>query len=216
MSTARLQRLAGAIDAMSLRERAMVGLIIVLLLWAAWQTLLMAPLSAERKSLMQRIETTRTTVAALNQSIQTLAAQRARDPLAEQRLRLEQLQKKQRALDDTLAQATSSLVDPQQMGAVLEAVLAQQKSLTLVALGSLPTEPLNAEQAADLPSLFRHGMHIEVEGDYLALLQFVSALDALPWEFIWNDLELTVNDQQRSRMRLTLHTLSLKPGWLGV
>lgn len=229
----RWQKLATSIDAMSLRERAMLGSIALLVIWALWQTLLMAPLTVKRKDLSQRIETARVTVTALNQSIQTLAMQRSHDPLAEQRLKLEQLHTRKATLEASLAQATTGLIDPQQMGAVLEAVLARQANLTLVSLTSLPAEPMTlapdsitASQVAaatpaesaptPTPALYRHGMRIEVEGRYGDLLAFLTALDALPWEFIWSDLDLSVDEQQRSHLSITVKTLSLRQGWLGV
>lgn len=231
----RWQKLANSIDTMSLRERAMLGSIALLLTWALWQTLLMAPLTVQRKDLSQRIETARVTVTALNQSIQTLALQRSRDPLAEQRLKLEQLRARKATLEASLAQATTGLIDPRQMGAVLEAVLARQSNLTLVSLTSLPAEPMTlapdsvvASQVAaapaipveptptSTPALYRHGMRIEVEGRYGDLLAFLTALDALPWEFIWSDLELSVDEQQHSHLSITVKTLSLRQGWLGV
>lgn len=229
----RLQRLATRIDALNLRERAMLTAILVLLVWAGWQTLLMAPLAAERKSLSQRAETARTSAASLNTSIQTLAQQRARDPLAEQKLKLDVLGRQRAQLDGELAKVTSSLIDPQQMGAVLEDILAQQRAVKVIGLSSLAAEPMAlgpaaaaaittkpAEAAASgstgLPPLYRHGMQLELEGSYLDLLGFLRSLDALPWEFIWTDLELSVEEPSRCRLRLTLHTLSLKSGWLGV
>ncbi len=230
MSSARLQRLAAAIDAMSLRERAMLAVIMVLLLWAAWQGLLMAPLIAQRKALALRTETASTSVAALNRSIQALATQRSQDPLAQQRRQLERLHTQTRELDSQLAEATSSLIDPKQMGAVLEAILAKQPAVTVVGLSSLPAESMQTETEAAMPlspqtdvpvpraqaRLFRHGLVLEVEGNYLDLLHFLQALDALPWEFIWSDLSLSVDEHARSHLRLTLHTLSLRRGWLGV
>lgn len=216
MSDSRLQRLGARIDAMSLRERAMLAAILLLLLWAGWQLLLMAPLLEQRKQLAERTEQARTTVATLNQSIQMLAAERSRDPLAELRLQLEMLQRERGSLDAQLAEATRSLIDPQQMGAVLEAILAKQQGLQLRAIGSLPAEPINPQGAAGLPPIWRHGLRVEVEGDYLGLLRFVQAIDALPWDFVWSDLELKVEAGQPPRLHLTLHTLSLKAGWLGV
>lgn len=216
MNNARLQRIATRIDAMSLRERAMLAIILLLVLWGGWQTFLMGPLSIQRKQLAERIENARNTVAGLNGSIQALASQRNRDPLAELRLQLELLQNQRKTVDGQLGDATRSLIDPQQMGSVLEAILAKQQGLRLIAIGSLPGEPLNLESAAGLPPIWRHGLRIEVEGGYLELLRFLQQLDALPWEFVWTELSLAVDEQQRSRLTLTLHSLSLKSGWLGV
>lgn len=216
MSNPRLQRIATRVDAMSLRERAMLAIIILLLLWGGWQSFLMGPLGVQRKQAAERIENARNTVAGLNSSIQALASQRNNDPLAELRLQLELLQTQRKAVDGQLSDATRSLIDPQQMGSVLEAILAKQQGLRLLAIRSVPGEPLNLQSAAGLPPIWRHGLRIEVEGGYLELLRFLQQIDALPWEFVWTDLSLAVDEQQRSRLTLTLHSLSLKSGWLGV
>jgi MSHA biogenesis protein MshJ len=216
MSTPSIKRLATTIDALSLRERAMIAAVSLMVLWAAWQTLLMSPMTRERKQLAERTELARSSLQALNASILSLAEQSATDPLAEQRLQLEQLSEQRLQLDRQIANATSSLVDPQQMGEVLEAILARQQGLRTLSLGSLPVEPLGEDSGAGVPPIYRHGIALEVQGEYLEVLKFLRELDALPWEFIWTGLELRVDEEGRRHTRLILHTLSLKRGWLGV
>lgn len=216
MMAGKLQRLGSTIDALNLRERGLLLLILVLLLWALWQTLLMRPITERQQALAQRVENARSAIDGLNQAIQTLATQRTRDPLAEQRLQLEQLRTQRAELAGELTRATSGLIAAREMGPVLEAILARQQGLVLHSLHSLDPEPLAREEMAGLAPIHRHGLRIEVDGGYLDLLRFVQALEGLPWTFLWQDLELTVAQHPRSRLRLTLYTLSLGEGWLGV
>lgn len=215
-STARWQRLAERIDAMNLRERGMLLAILLLLLWAIWHSLLMSPMSERRKQQAQQVESLRAQVAALNDAVQTMAAQSGKDPQAEARLKLEALAAQERDLDRQLGQATSSLIAPSDMGAVLESILARQARLSLLGLHSLDPEPIDLGSDTGIAPLYRHGMQIEVEGTYLDLLHFLQALEGLQWQFIWRDLQIEHRQHPTNRMRLTLYTMSLREGWLGV
>ena len=216
MIAGKLKRLGNTIDALNLRERGMLLLNLVLLIWAIWQTLLMGPLTQHQQALGQRVENARNQINALNQAIPTLATQQARDPLAVQRQQLEQLRTQRAQMADELTRATSSLIEPRQMGTVLEAILARQQGLVLHSLSSLDPKPLPLEENTGLAPIYRHGLRIEVDGGYLDLLKFVQALERMPWAFIWEDMEIEVQEHPRSRLRLTLYTLSLGEGWLGV
>lgn len=213
---ARLQRLVERIDAMNLRERGMLLAIVLLLIWAIWHSLLMAPMTERRKLQAQQVESLRAQVAALNAAVQTMAAQSAQDPQAEARLKLEALAAQERDIDRELGQATSSLIAPSDMGAVLESILARQSRLTLIGLHSLDPEPIDLGSETGIAPLYRHGMRIEVDGSYLDLLQFLQALEGLQWQFIWRDLQIERREHPTNRMRLTLYTMSLREGWLGV
>lgn len=212
----RLHLLAERIDAMSLRERAMLMAIVLLLIWSAWQLLLMGPMSERRTAQTQQVETLRAQVTALNQAVQTMAAEVAKDPQAEARRQLEALAVQQQEVDRALAEATASLIAPREMGAVLESILGRHQGLRLHGLRSLDPEPVDLGAVTGTAPLYRHGMTIDVEGSYLDLLQFLRTLEGLPWQFIWRDLQIKRGEHSHSRMQLTLYTMSFSEGWLGV
>lgn len=216
MTSSRVGRIAAHIDALSPRERIMFAMTVVLLLWAGWQMLLMSPLLERRKQLVEQMEASRDSLASLSATIQSLAAAQSRDPLAQDRLRLEALRLNRGQMDARVAEATSSLIDPRKMGTVLEAILARQARLELRALSSLPPTPVELGDGNDDPTIWRHGLRLEVAGDYADLLRFVQALEELEWNFVWSELDMTTEADGKNRMQLTLHTLSLEDGWLGV
>ena len=64
--------------------------------------------------------------------------------------------------------------------------------------------------------LHSHGFALEFSGGYLATLNYLQALERLPWRFFWDSVSYEVEDYPRSLVRLRLHTLSLSEDWIGV
>ncbi len=55
-----------------------------------------------------------------------------------------------------------------------------------------------------------------IEGEYGDVLNYLQALEALPWRFRWKTLDLTTKQYPVNRVRLELSTLSMDKTWLGV
>lgn len=64
--------------------------------------------------------------------------------------------------------------------------------------------------------VFKHGVEITIEGRYLDLLDYVSALEKMPWHVLWSKADLTVKDYPASQIKLTVYTLSLDKTWLSI
>jgi MSHA biogenesis protein MshJ len=61
-----------------------------------------------------------------------------------------------------------------------------------------------------------HPVEIVIEGSYLDVLEYLRALEALPWHFYWKVLELNSGTYPLNRVRIELSTLSMDKEWLGV
>lgn len=206
------------IDALSLRERVMVLLAALLLIGVLWDTVLMRPVDRSRKRMEPEVVALRAEVQRLDRTIAELAEQRGSDPNAALRAQLQQERTGIADLDGQLGGLTSGLIAPEQMVQVLDQVLDRSKPLDLVALRTLPAEPLASLVPGEaLPSqIFRHGVEIELEGSYLDLLAYLRALDQLQWRFYWQTLELDVTAHPRIRVKLTAYTLGQEEAWIGV
>jgi MSHA biogenesis protein MshJ len=62
--------------------------------------------------------------------------------------------------------------------------------------------------------LYRHGVEITVRGNYLDMIDYMTALESLPTQLFWGGAKLEVEDYPISRLTLTMYTLSLDPKWL--
>jgi MSHA biogenesis protein MshJ len=62
--------------------------------------------------------------------------------------------------------------------------------------------------------LYRHGVEITVRGNYLDMIDYMTALESLPTQLFWGGAKLEVEDYPTSRLTLTMYTLSLDQKWL--
>lgn len=202
------------IDALSMRERLLIFATALVLIAALWHTLLMQPLA-------QRAGQTRTQLTELEQRISS-ANQNLEDQIMqlasggdEQRLRIASLRRRIDEINATLGNHAAELIDPSEMAQVLEGVLKEQSRLSLVRIRNTTPDPLSADEDPSAATFYRHGLEIEVEGSYAACLEYLSAIELLPWRLYWQVLELDVIDYPLNRIRIEVGTLSLDEEWIG-
>lgn len=149
MIAARLSKLADRIDALSLRERAIVLVTGLAVVYLAWDALVFQALDRERTALENMIEDSRQSVSALNEQVGLLAVQRGVDPNDIELRAVASLRAELSRLNESLVEATHHLVPPAEMARVLEAVLTHETQLELVHLEGLGVEPLLATAPAN-------------------------------------------------------------------
>jgi len=218
-----LRDLMDRYDQLSLRERVIVLVAALLLIALIWDSTFMAPLDKDRKSKLQQIEALRAEVAGLDQSIETLVGQGAAQPQESSHARADALREEIKDIERRMAGVTSGLIAPKEMSHVLEQVLARANRMTLQGLRTLPAEGVIAPGSdpaqpggASGAQIYKHGIEIELSGGYLDTLYFLQALEALPWRFLWDSIEYTVEQYPRGHVKLRLYTLGLEEGWIGV
>ncbi|MDL2353629.1 MAG: hypothetical protein QFF03_00065, partial [Pseudomonadota bacterium] len=62
--------------------------------------------------------------------------------------------------------------------------------------------------------LYRHGVELTVRGNYLDMVNYMDALEAMPTQLFWGRAELHVDEYPNARLALTLYTLSLDKKWM--
>lgn len=213
-----LRNLLDRVDALTLRERILMLLALLVVFGVLWDSLLMRPLDRSRQRRQDEVASLRAEVERLNLSIEELAGQDQNAADGGLHQQIEVARTGVSDVDKQLGGLTQGLIAPEEMVEVLKQVLARTAPLELISLRSLPAQPLSELMPGEaLPSqVFRHGVELELEGGYLDLVAFLRALDALPWRFYWQDLELEVLDHPRLHVRLTAHTLGREEAWIGV
>lgn len=206
---------AGAIqkrfEALSLRERGFVILALLGSIVAGWDSLLMEPLRRTQVGLEAQLANA-SNFGALPQGAD------ASDPRQVSITQAGELQIQIQNLDAQLANGTSGFVASQRMIEVLHDVLNHQGRLDLVSIRNLPVTslipPAEGDTAPQPP--YVHSIEIVIDGEYADVLDYLTALEALPWKFRWSALDLSTAGYPRNRVRIELSTLSLDSTWLGV
>jgi MSHA biogenesis protein MshJ len=233
------QRLVLRIDALSLRERAMIFAMVAVILITLVTTILLDPLFAKQKQLTERIKQEQEKTAEIQAEIQQKVRARGIDPDTANRMRLEALKEQSTNMQGAMRDVQKGLVSPDKMSELLESILKQNGKLRLVSLKTLPVADLPelvslqsktageksaaataspAKQDSQPTSAFvyRHGVEIMVEGGYLDMMSYMAALEAMPWQVFWGKAKLSVDEYPRATLTLTLFTLSLDKAWLNI
>ena len=214
-----LQSLTRQYESRPLRERILllVGLLVVL--FFVWDTAVMNPLDLRKKRDRKQSNELRVELTELTARQTQALVRKDFDPDRENRQELARLQSAVAAVQQQLKVNVVNLVSPQEMPELLKELLTRQQRLQLLSLENLPAEALQIDPSvADdplSPVLYRHRLRLEFIGDYLAILAYLNKLEALPREMVWEELEIETQDYPQARVRLQVYTLSFERGWIG-
>ena len=209
-----LENLSARFDRMNIRERGLIAFASLAAIVMVWDIAFMQPLNARQVSYSTELDT-------LQKSISTSAAMAEAssmsDPMTAAKERERSVQSSLDAVNENLVSASAGLIPPQRMIEVIHDVLSKQRNLKLITLHNEPVAMLiEAEEGAPASGPYVHPVELVVEGRYLDVLEYLRALEALPWRFRWKILELETVEYPVNRVRLELSTLSMDKEWLGV
>ncbi|MGE0335089.1 MAG: hypothetical protein AB7O21_12595 [Gammaproteobacteria bacterium] len=231
MVRAQVQAWQTRFDALALKERVLVIVACALFVLGAWDRWLLQPLDDERHRLATEIDGISRALTETERLTADVLAKAAHDPDATVR---EELIQKRAALalaEAEIRQRIGRMVAPEQMAQVLESVLSGFDRLEFVGLEGLGAEPVSAppgttnridtftaqdEPAAESVTAYRHGIRIRFAGGFLDVLDYLRALEALPWGFFWDSVELVTDDYPRATGSIVVYTLSVHRGWIGL
>lgn len=101
------------------------------------------------------------------------------------------------------------------MAKALGDILNENKNMKLTQLQSLPTIPLLEVKQQNMV-IYQHGLVITFSGNYLDTVNYLKALEALPWAISWESINYQVKDHPLAEITIHLVTLSFDKNWLGV
>jgi len=224
-------------DALSLRERLLVALTLVVLLLFLWWMLFYESVAPEADRLQQANQRLETEVASLRSARDGIRKRLDEGVHRRQQERVQALERELALLKQELAQGTDDLVAPQQMFTLMREMIDAAPRLRLLELRRSAVEPLfraddaetvetggngeaparqDDEMAEERPGLYRHVMQVRLEGRYADILDWLRQLETLPWQLMWNRVELKSGDYPRIEVALTLSTVSASRAWVGL
>ena len=223
------EKISVKVDAMSMRERVLIFGAGVALLVSLLTTLLLDPLYAKQKVLRNQVSQQQKTMNEVQAMITAVLQENSPASSSPQRNQLNQFRQELADGDAYLNSSRERLVEPEKMAEHLRQLLNRNNRLQLVVLQTLPVTPLleqpNAKdteqsrfkQASPLDKqVFKHGVQLTLRGNYLDLLQYLSALEKLPQQMFWASAKMSVVQYPTAELTLILYTLSLDKTWLQI
>jgi MSHA biogenesis protein MshJ len=226
-------KFASRVDALSQRERILSFAAAACGLAFIANFAVIGPLLRTQDQLRSQVVQQQNNIAGINAEIlQKLQAAEA-DPDAPARARLATTREESARLGESLRAMQQGLVPPERVAPLLETILRANGRLKMVSVRTLPVEPLGgmnaqrdtgggataaagagARASAKRELLFRHGVELTVRGSYLDMVDYMTALEALPTQLFWGKAQLEVEEYPSVRLTLTLYTLSLDEKWM--
>lgn len=221
------EKISVKLNAMSLRERVLVFAAIVFLLLSLLSIVLFDPLLARQKLLRHQVTQQQEMMNQVRVQITALQQESSPNSTSPQRVQINQLKQEMAEGDAYLQSNRERLVQPEKMAEHLRQLLNKNSRLQLVSLRTMPVTPLldlpvDASRQKAAPALlheqqvFKHGVQLTLRGNYLDLLQYLSALERLPQQMFWARAQMSVVQYPASELTLVLYTLSLDRTWLKI
>lgn len=198
------------------RERLILALTAVAVIVLLFEVLWWAPAREQLRYARAEIVSLENEKSVLSNELSALEQREALDPDAALRQQLDIVEQKIAGLDEELRGQTLQILPPQQMPVVLRDLIDTTESLRIVGIHSEPPQRLVEGIEDNQLVLYRHGLVLDLEGEYLALLDCVRALEALPWRFYWLGIEVQAEGDRTSDFRLHVYTVSLREEWIRV
>jgi MSHA biogenesis protein MshJ len=215
------------IDSLSLKERVLLLGATVLVLLKICDALLLRPIEAERARLEGEVATLSQNLRETHLLADSVVNAARDNPDATVEAAIARRRSELTTLDQDVQAKIGNMVPSERMAEVLSAVLRRFDKLQFVALEGLGAEPIAmpAAQAGDAPTgdtdksqagAYRHGIRIRFKGSYFDTLAYLRALEALPWGFFWDRIELETKDYPNTEGAIVVYTVSLSRHWIGV
>jgi MSHA biogenesis protein MshJ len=213
--------LTDRIDAMSLRERALIFITLLVALYFIAVHVIFGPISLEKDRLQKQINQKREETRLMEVQVQGVLSAGAQGAHLAKQKKLAALQENLKNMDASLQQVTTGLVPPKEMARLVEQMLLKNRGLQVIKLESLPAVPLleNAGKSGGKTAdgtVYKHGMRIEFKGGYMDTLRYLRSLEAMPWKVFWGQVALSAEKYPDSRVNLLIYTLSTDQGWIGI
>lgn len=219
----RWQRQAQRIDALSLRERAILFLSIVAVLALLFDSFVLAPQAARAKLRSNAQAQQAAEIGKLREQFVSASSSSAASPATQLQVQLEGARNERQRLDDALREAGT--VNPAEgLSALLQRVLAQQPGLVLERLTLLEDTPVSLPSAsasaalpgsrapASMPGMSWQGVELQLQGGYRETQRYLQALERELPGLRWGEMRLSAGGPgEAPRLLAQIHLLKVQP-----
>ncbi len=225
---AQWQVYAEKLEAVTLRERVLVLLCGLAVIYLIAELLWLGP---QRASLMQKAQELEQKAAQMNtnqQALEQLQSSLSVDLDAPKKREIMHLQQQLNTIDQRLGALSVGLVRADQLATTLENMVFETGQLKLIKLETLPVTRLELQvsektktsdstlEEENVTGVYKHTTAVVVEGSYFQILNYLVALENLEWRFYWESIKYSVTQYPNARVEIQVYTLTTEEGLLGV
>ncbi|MFV2061475.1 MAG: hypothetical protein ACC653_12385 [Gammaproteobacteria bacterium] len=237
----KLKQLHAKFDALQQREKLLVSGLIFVLLIITWQIVIFDKSAIATVKLSNQIKAQQQKNSATKIEISAYQERSINNPNVKLKKQQQQYLNQIEILDKKLNAKMKGLISPKKMTAMLKDIFKSNTDLTLISLDKLRTESMfnfyensesgNTNSVSNKLSVtddvsnkdsgatavvYRHPVKIVFTGNFLNAMNYLKTIEKMPWDLYWDAVYLDVEKYPKSKIVITVFTLSLKKGWVGV
>lgn len=208
-------QLAEKFDGLSQRERVLVAAAVLivtgLLLYLPLESALNrhSKLSAQNSAIESENRISKEQISLYEASLR-------KDPDEDYRHRLENIHQQHKTIDDQLSFQMVDMVPADYMPTLLAGLLSNIHGIQLKSFKSIAPTPLLEVGEEKKINLYRHGIQLELVGDYFSVLRFIEAVENMPNKLYWSSMDYRVDVYPKANVLLELYTLSINKDFISV
>ncbi len=213
-----LKQYADKINALSLRERAIITISVLIAMVFLWWNFYLDPVQKQTDSVKQgnellanEIESLQVAMQSIQQRIQQGVNKSEEEKLALLKAELDQI-------NEVLEQKTLALIEPDEMFELMQELIFSESKLKLTELKRKEVKPLFETQETDegQPKIYRHSMQMSFQGKYQDVLNYIVSLENLEWKLLWDRITLKTTEYPLMSVDIEISTLSDNQNWVGL
>ena len=209
---------ADKFDALSVRERVLFGVTLLVVVGFSWWHFITVPMKAQAKSLevenkriSNEISVTQKTIGQIQARLKIGVHKNKENQLA--RLKQELLK-----VEGQLQLKATELIDPEDMFQLMTQLIYKDSKLKLLSLKRREVKPAfevkEGQETED--GVYRHVLEVKFSGKFEAILTYMTKLEALDWKLISDEIEIISDEYPVINVKVVISTLSTKKEWVGV
>ena len=209
---------ADKFNALSLRPRLLFGITALVVISLAWWHFYAEPVMLETKILLGENNKISAEVNATRAAIKDIRNTIAAGVNKEKEIKLAQLERALKAVEDRLRLKTIELIDPEKMFSLMTQLIYKESRLKLLSLKRREVKSaisLTEDQQEDA-GIYRHVLEVKFSGQFNDILKYMQSLEALDWKLIWDEIEVVSNEYPLITVKVVISTLSTRKEWVGV
>ena len=203
-----MKNLQVKINTFKIRERRRMAFTVVSIILMLAMSLIWQPIFKNILKNYQSNQSSFNTIQAIKVEIEGYKKRLGMDVNAPYKEQVKNLKKQIKDQDKKVVNLTSALITPRNMGQVFTGLL-QVNEVYMNKISNLDAEAINInDQKEETNLLFKHGLSLELQGEYLKVLKYVQEIEAQDWQLYWDELSFSTLTYPEGRLNIKVHTLS--------
>jgi MSHA biogenesis protein MshJ len=213
-----LKAAAQNFNALTLRERLLSVVTIVVSISVVWWFFYVEPLQIKTNILAEENNRINKENKLSRNTINDIRNKIAGGLNKDKSRKLAQLELALESVEDRLRLKTIELIDPDQMFQLMTSLVYRESRLKLLSLKRLKVKPAiePSEDQRDVAGIYRHVLEVKFSGKFLDILKYMQTLENLDWKLIWDEIEIATNEFPQISVKIVISTLSTRKEWVGV